>query len=1605
MNKQAASLLSAGLCAVLCLSSDAVELKLVSAAPGQGLVNYDAGGQEGDYFVDSAVGDNGAVVFVTWQDLADGDTVPPFGFPDGDVAVADPDGTIRPLFISTATMSWTPTGDNSDRTLAGHPDTGKVFFFGRPASDGAEYLLSDGQTPAVFDRTYARLLYGVDLSASGLWAAYCEQTTLGTGNLRKAVFLRNLTSGQTACITSGVSSACLEPSIDGTGRRLVFASPSSSIIIGDAPGVSDIFMYDTGTQQFRLISLPDPESAKDSRRPVISDDGLRVAFETVEGDYWGGGDAAQAQVVLWSETAGYQLCSVGGNGEPGTGGSGMADLSADGRFVGFATSAENIIGSAAARQIVVYDAAKGRNWIVSRNGLGELANAACAKPALSPNGRYLSFSSPAANLSARNDGSFCQVYRVDLGPTVEDVNVSVAPLGTIALPLFQASRIVGQGSTVEFFVETLPASGVLRTSGGSLVAAGSRYGAATLPWTYAAADLASGTLVTFDLYCRDSAAVSLPGRVGIRILDPDNGFMRRVSVTSSGQEVNLPADELERIFDLNRASVAVGAAGSVTAFSTRASFSAADGDDGFLRNDVYTRLEPVSRTVLISGDADANKDVGKVVLSGDGVWSFHATSQSGTINLFRRAADGTGADDLIAELTGVSATNAFADAISMGAAHRGESLAFALAGQAALWTAGARGIAQVSLAADQSPANAPCSAVTISGDGKAVAFVSAATNLLPGENAGGASVVYVVFPETGETVIGSRDATGSLLAGAVNPALSYSGRYVSFLHEGRIHVRDLFAGATLVPATGSGTSWPVLSADGRFVAYARNGSGGLPQVYRYDLVSASEVLVSNGGGGIEGDGASGAPAISATGQFVAFPSLASNLLPAGLDTGGIDMDVFVNDLGPVANELPLPTLLTVNVDEDTPLADVALAYTDAEGNDVWIDLDRITPPAHAITFELTPPGPGRPYPTFSYQAGANYNGTDSFTYWVADAAGERSQTVTIQVAPVNDPPVWYDDEAPAFAGPVPENGSDLIDLRDWVDDVDEDGLTFAVVSVNGGAVPDWIFIDANHILRVAPGYDVADLANPLRSFAVVVNVTDGIIGTPVELATPIVVEVSNVDRPPVLADGAVTIAPVAPGTAASLAANAAGTDPDGDPITYEYEWRLYGNPQDVSPGAAPQPQILDSSYTIREHEWTVRARARSGAPGQEQHSAWQESPMATILNTPPVAGNGVAAGLEDAEVAVQLYSAGLVADPDVADGVDALTYEITGHNPELGSFVLAGDQLKYVADSVELDEGVSVQIAVDYLCEDDTGAASAGTVTFTITGVNDPPSLTVASYLRLAPGDAAGQIATAWQEFEGRGGVPATGFGDAQLFVTDADGPQSGVLVQIVSLPAKGTLVLDGSPLDGGDAGITFAIGTPLLYQPAAGAGDVDSFQVAAVDAGNLLLQSTVQTVKIFLASQTMTLQLVEGWNAVAFPGANAAGDGSWPVAQLLDDLGEAVVQPIAYAFRNGHWVAAQSVVAGEGFVVFCKIPGGVDLVSGVAALAAESVETFTAEGWYLRGGIGHQNETSYLPPSVPCHEISADGALGAPAGMAAGRALWFRIAPAGEVDFSLNRP
>jgi Tol biopolymer transport system component len=180
----------------------------------------------------------------------------------------------------------------------------------------------------------------------------------------------------------------------------------------------------------------------------------------------------------------------------------------------------------------------------------------------------------------------------------------------------------------------------------------------------------------------------------------------------------------------------------------------------------------------------------------------------------------------------------------------------------------------ISIAYDGNPANEGSYSPSISGDGRYVAFSSVANNLVNDNDTNNSIDVFVYDRQITQTRRVSVDLNG-------NPVTNY-------------------------PASFSGSDSPSISADGRYVAFSSSASNlvagdtnNARDIFVRDLQTYQTHLISLSYDDNQADGPSYYPNISPDGRYIAFWSIANNLV---VDDNNPFCDPFFTDWKPLTEE-------------------------------------------------------------------------------------------------------------------------------------------------------------------------------------------------------------------------------------------------------------------------------------------------------------------------------------------------------------------------------------------------------------------------------------------------------------------------------------------------------------------------------------------------------------------------------------------------------------------------------------------------------------------------------------------------------------------------------
>ena len=729
------------------------------------------------------------------------------------------------------------------------------------------------------------------------------------------VFVRDLQAHTTALVSVGavstntayLFSASASPQITPDGRYVVFYSTATNLVPGiDTAGevyVRDVIAEDTtwvSTAALALFQSVTGGTNEVACNASISDDGQFVAFEACTNSPTG--LSARGIILRYNLLTGStDLVHTNAN-VPVEYFENIhtLDITPDGRFIAFVANIGNDAGTNTA--IYVWDAQSGSSTLASADkDTAGPAQGTGDSPVVSPDGRFVAFISNGTNLTANPLIGEYHLYCRDLlagTTTLIDVDTNGIGSGVTAATAPSMSADGGslafdsgdgalapndQNDDVDVFVRDLTPgiTGMISDHEPSLPSVTPGGGPSGLTAGSVSAD---GRYVAFFSQADSLTPNDANGCADVFVRDLMTGTNLPVSlntnqVTAHGRS----------------AEPSISADGRYVAFSSRADDLVANDTNHV--PDVFVRDLSSGTTALVSVGADGmspgNGESFSPMISGDGCYVlFHSKASNlapgsfgtGNENLFVRDLQ---AGTTYALTAGGGGTGVYAASTTPA----GQHIAFI---GVAPGVAGTRIYVWNSTLAARTYTNSPgfllgaSSLVSISPNGQRLACLRGTAGQL---------WALDVSSEASWTI----QSNGLFLASIAGLQFSSDGRYLAYAMAGgigttqNVYLYDLEAGTnllvsrnpdTLQPANGASDS-PVISADGRFVAYRSTatdlGTGdanGHPALFVYDRLNDSTTLLTTAASGTGvGDNRSLTPIFSGDGRTLVFASWASNLSP------------------------------------------------------------------------------------------------------------------------------------------------------------------------------------------------------------------------------------------------------------------------------------------------------------------------------------------------------------------------------------------------------------------------------------------------------------------------------------------------------------------------------------------------------------------------------------------------------------------------------------------------------------------------------------------------------------------------------------------------------
>ncbi len=414
----------------------------------------------------------------------------------------------------------------------------------------------------------------------------------------------------TAADGTGADGSSERPVLSSSGRVLAFDTTATNIIGPDVNGpVRDVVAIDLATNERRLVSQPPSGAAPDgiSLDPSVNSDGQKITFTSVATNLVPGDTNGQADIFLRNGRDAIQRVSVATGGGQSNGQSGEADVSADGNLVVFTSAASNLVANDTNGQpdVFVRDLKAGTTVRVSIGSKGVQANQRSMSPAISANGRYVTFASFASNLVAKDNNGVSDIFVRDIQKGTTE-RVSVATSGRqqnkgATPPFVQVSDISEDGRYVVFDSDatTLYANDINqhtdvflrdRKSGTTTLVSASSTNVQGNNDSFAPRISTNGRFLSFQSFATNLAPGDGP-REDIFLRDIRQGTTSTVTVTSDGSPRG--SEQVSQLLQ----RPAISNDGTFAAFSSTVTNLVGDDTNG--QQDVFVRLmdPPVGRLV------------------------------------------------------------------------------------------------------------------------------------------------------------------------------------------------------------------------------------------------------------------------------------------------------------------------------------------------------------------------------------------------------------------------------------------------------------------------------------------------------------------------------------------------------------------------------------------------------------------------------------------------------------------------------------------------------------------------------------------------------------------------------------------------------------------------------------------------------------------------------------------------------------------------------------------------------------------------------------------------------------------------------------------------
>jgi Tol biopolymer transport system component len=263
------------------------------------------------------------------------------------------------------------------------------------------------------------------MSGDGRLAAFdsdAANLSLDPNGAIRDVFVRDIDGNVTGLVSRAPGGPPADgpstyPALSGDGAQIAFISGATNLVDRDTNGADDVFVR-TRTALTRVSVAADGAQADGpSQEPDISENGRFVAFSSAATNLAPGDDNGRSDVFVKDRLTGsVQLVSKAADGD-----SRAPAISADGRFVSFWSDATDLVAGDrnGVGDVFLADLRRGTVRLVSRSTRGRQQNTSVTPPFVQVSdvsrfGRFVAFDSDATNLVERDVNQSTDVFVRDV---------------------------------------------------------------------------------------------------------------------------------------------------------------------------------------------------------------------------------------------------------------------------------------------------------------------------------------------------------------------------------------------------------------------------------------------------------------------------------------------------------------------------------------------------------------------------------------------------------------------------------------------------------------------------------------------------------------------------------------------------------------------------------------------------------------------------------------------------------------------------------------------------------------------------------------------------------------------------------------------------------------------------------------------------------------------------------------------------------------------------------------------------------------------------------------------------------------------------------------